>query len=233
MSRAREREFANGPASLTDTCAIIGAAMSDLSLGNYLLAVTLVLAPGLARADCVLDPRTVKLDGDTVVQIKSYTCSDGQSPQFKVEFHRFADIPAALLMAKASSTLLAKTIGSPRLVENEVSKAYADILKQFGWTQETPKKDDDSFPTRTTIALEGGSSGEDQIKSAKVRSLQGLYTQHDGSLYPAATEIKALRKKSIPDGLNYFYSVSCAGEPQPASGDALCKNGDKARTTQN
>jgi hypothetical protein len=207
--------------------------MFDQSPARYLLAFVLVLAAGLARADCVLDPRSIKLSGDTVVQLRSYTCSDGQTPQFKIEFHRFADVPAGLLMAKASSTLLAKTIGSPRLLENEVSKAYADILKQFGWTQETPKKDDDSFPTRTTISLEGGSSGEDRITAAKVRTLQGLYTQHEAWFYPAATEIKALRKKSIPGGLNYSYSVACEGEAGPPSGEALCKSNDNVRITQN
>jgi hypothetical protein len=206
--------------------------MSHYRLAAYPLACML-LTSGLARADCIEDPRPFKLDGSAVVKLKGYTCSEGGSPQIKVEFHRFSDIPAGLLMAKTSSALLTRVIGSPRIVENDVFKTYADMLKQFGWTQEAPKKDD-GFPTRTTISLDpNGPSTDDSIRAGKVRTLQGLYTQHDGWIYPAAAEIGDLRKKRIPEGVNYFYSVKCAGEDQPPTGQDLCKSKDNIRITQN
>jgi hypothetical protein len=208
--------------------------MSSRSLAFCLAAIALIL-PTACRANCVEDPRKVTLAAGHVVQLKSYTCSagDSQAQQIKVEFHRFSDLPASLLIGKTPSNLLTKIIGSPRIIENEVFKAYAELLRQFGWTQDAPRKDD-VLMSRTQISVnpEGGSDEpDDLIRARKVRTIQGVYGPNDPSNYPAATEITELRKKTVPAGVNYFYSVSCTGEDEPPAGEQLCKKPDNARIT--
>ncbi len=211
--------------------------MHNRSFRICLLALLTLVAPAIARADCIEDPRKVTLDAGNVIQLKSYTCSagPGQPAQIKVEFHRLSDLPASLLIGKTPSKLLTKTIGSPRIVENEVYKAYADFLKQFGLTQEAPRKDD-ILQSQTNISINPSADSkeaDDLISAKKVRTLQGLYGPRDPSIYPAATEIAALRAKTIPDGVSYFYSVRCEGENDPPAGENLCKQADKARVTMN
>ena len=181
--------------------------MNSRSLAFCLAAITLIL-PTACRANCVEDPRKVTLAAGHVVQLKSYTCSagDSQAQQIKVEFHRFSDLPASLLIGKTPSNLLTKIIGSPRIIENEVFKAYAELLRQFGWTRDAPRKDD-VLMSRTQISVNperGSDEPDDLIRARKVRTIQGVYGPNDPSNYPAATEITELRKKTVPAGVNYF-----------------------------
>src|SRR5262245_9585346 len=92
-----------------------------------------LFASSVARAACTEDLRRVPLDKDTVVRLRSYACRAGEgadAPNITVELYRFSEQAASLIVAKRSSTLLVKTIGKPRVAENEVFKAYAELLQQ-------------------------------------------------------------------------------------------------------
>jgi len=86
------------------------------------------------HADCREDPRTVEFDGKNIVRLKSYLCTAGEreTDRVKVEFHRLSDIPAGLIIEKRSSKMLTKAIGYPFIIDNEVYRTYADLLKRFG-----------------------------------------------------------------------------------------------------
>src|SRR5262245_46708117 len=100
-----------------------------------------VVTSSFALADCVEDPRRVELSKDNIVRVKSFLCREGQGSdevQLKVEFHRFTENAASLLVGKGSSLLLKRALGSPKVIENEVFAIYADLLKRFGETEEYP-----------------------------------------------------------------------------------------------
>jgi hypothetical protein len=188
-----------------------------------LCGIILFVLPTLARADCTEDPRKVVLDKDTTVRLKSFLCSSGEGPdkvEVRVEFHRFAEIAASLIVSKASSTSLQKTIGSPKLVENEVFKNYADLLKQFGTASDSPRKV--PFPTSTSFVL--GAAGQDAsetvddvIGADKVKTFNGLYSLATPFAYPAVAEIKSLKAKIIPDNLQYYFGINCDAEADKSS----------------
>jgi len=85
-------------------------------------------AASVARADCVAEIRQVVLDKTISVPLKSYRCKTGadqNAPQIRIEFHRLSDLAASLMISNTSSTMLTKTFGAIKVVENDVSKPMA------------------------------------------------------------------------------------------------------------
>lgn len=194
--------------------------------------VLLAMAPP-ARAQCVEDARAVALDADNVVRLRSHVCTLGSGPdaaQLRVEQHRFSDVAASLIVARRASTLLARTIGRPVLVDNAVSRAYAELIARFGVTMEfTGEEVSDGMLAGLSIdASEGGGmvgESQDSMPAGRLRSVLGADDQWND--YPAADEIAALRRGMIPPGLRFFYEVWCNDEDGDApEGGARCADMD-------
>src|ERR1700730_18217110 len=123
---------------------------SSIGLRLALIAAALILTPTLVRAGCSAEFRRVQLgtskSGQTgapnennaaspIVLLRSYLCragADPDSPQIRVEFHRLSDGSASTFVQKRSSAGLTQVFGSPRIIENDVFKTYADLLRRFG-----------------------------------------------------------------------------------------------------
>jgi hypothetical protein len=171
----------------------------------------LTLSPTGLLAQCVDQPRNVTLDKDYVVPLKSYLCSAGSgadAAKFRVEYYRLTDIAVSLLLANAASAKMKKTLGSARLVANDVSRTYTDLLKQFGTTKETTDAVSafELAPPGPAPADDSSDGGSDKVDLKKLRTLLGFGPpQHTN--YPANDEIASLRKKIIPANLSYYYSI--------------------------
>jgi hypothetical protein len=172
------------------------------------LAFWLVALSSAASSDCLEDPRTVALDGANVVQLRSYLCRSGQGRdevQFRAEFHRLSDVAASALVAKRVSQQLSRTLGSPRIVENEVLRTYSDLLQRFGTTIDPH----DTYPRYDLESAIGGTaSTADVVPGETVRALIGG-DPSDEFFYPAIEESAALSKKSIPPNLRYYHTIRC------------------------
>ena len=98
------------------------------------------------------------------------------------------------------------TLGTPRVLDNDVWRFYADLVNAFGTTEEVP-------PDAGTSLGVGGTSAPDAISVKKFKHIE---TYASGLDYPAMDEIVSLRKKVIPDNLSYFYE---SGFCKPGVGD--------------
>jgi hypothetical protein len=182
-----------------------------------LIALIVVLLPSVsvAFADCLQDAREVALDRNNAVQLRSYLCRTGDGPddvRFKVEFHRFSDIAASLLVANTTSTLLGRIIGTAKIIDNDVLRTYRDLIRQFGTTDDAPGP-----PLPSSIQPPAGQREiefSDRIARRNLRTLTGLVTGPwwDESSFPAGAEIKALRSGTIPESLKYYHSVACENQ---------------------
>lgn len=191
--------------------------------------VLLAMVPP-ARAQCVEDARAVALDADNVVRLRSHVCTLGAGPdaaQLRVEQHRFSDVAASLIVARRASTLLARTIGHPVVVDNAVLRAYAELIARFGVTMEFAGGDEgDGLLAGLSIDASDGGGGmvgesQDSMPAGRLKSVLGADDQWND--YPAADEIAALRRGMIPPGLRFFYSVWCNDEDADApEGGARC-----------
>jgi hypothetical protein len=196
-----------------------------------LVALSVLLPTTLVHAQCVENPRKVELDKNNVTRLKSYLCRIGQGPNeiaIKVEVHRFTNVPAGLIVENLSSRMLKRTIGSPKVIANDVFKVYADLLKRFGQTSE-PRPNTD-LTIGTTFALNNhreageGISQDDVVAAKKVRTLYELFSSDSTPLsYPAAQEISALKSKKLPAGLNFYYRVACKDDADGPPKEE-CKN---------
>jgi hypothetical protein len=171
----------------------------------------LTLSPTGLLAQCVDQPRNVTLDKDYVVPLKSYLCSAGSgadAAKFRVEYYRLSDVAVSLLLANATSAKLKKTLGSARLVANDVSRTYADLLKQFGTTKETADTVTafELAPPVAASADDSNDGGSDKVDAKKLKTLFGFGSPLHTN-YPANDEIASLRKKIIPANLSYYYSI--------------------------
>jgi hypothetical protein len=197
-------------------------------------AVFLVLIGSAAHAGCREDPRSVNFGQGNVIRLKSYLCAPDDNPnnyQIKVEFFQFSDNAMSLVMAKGSSKFLKKTIGSPKLVENEVAKTYADLLKRFGILRAPTGP---NVQTSFHVGAGAQSPLDVDMQDALVpKSLRVLTDAWNRELpYPAYDEIISLRQKQIPAGMNVYYSVQCAnGLTKPTSDE--CESFDKGTVAMN
>jgi len=165
------------------------------------IGITWLLVSSAAFAACVEDRRPLVV-GDNVVQLRAYTCGLGDQldgPQVRVEIHRLSDVAASIILAKQSSEVLARVVGSATLIDNEVSKVYTDLLRQFGETV--------GGVLGTTTVEAGGSGGTGSIFDRKRQD--PFRVLGAPGVYPAMEEIDALRRKIIPPGLKYFYAIDC------------------------
>ena len=174
------------------------------SVGVLLLAF---LYPCVSNADCAPEQRKVVLDksaaegGKSVV--KSYRCSlqpQSKNADLRVEFYRANEETAALILAGGGSKKLRLTLGSPKVLNNDVWQFYADLVNAFGITEEIPPEPLSSFNV-------GGASTPDVVSVKKFRHLDNSI--HVSNVFcPAVDEIAALRKKTFPSDLSYFYKNS-------------------------
>jgi len=170
------------------------SALRIISLGSFLL-----LASSTVFAQCTEDRRRVEL-GQNVVQLRTYLCRTGQGSekaQIRIEIDRLSDLAAGMIVSKRPTAILTQTIGAPKLLDNDVSNTYSELLKRFGSALERG-----SF----LLAVEAaGAGGEGSLKAPA----EGGKILGGQSNYPAIEEIDALKRKTIPSGLKYFYSVVC------------------------
>jgi hypothetical protein len=202
--------------------------MVTLKSAGYCLA--LIFGTSGALADCLEDSRQVSLDSQNVVRLRSYLCRSGEGPndaRLKVEFHRFSDIAASMIVAKSYSSLLRRTIGAPKIIENDVFRAYAELIREFGKTDQAPQN-----PLPASVNAPGSDrqdrSFNDRISGRSLRTLTSLLRGDDAwqDSYPAAAELKALKGKVLPKDLKYYYSVRCDNETD--WNKAVCSKYDRS-----
>ena len=202
-----------------------------------MLAVALILSPSPLLAQCADQPRKVVLDKDNVVPLKSYLCSAGSgtdTAQFRAEYYRLSDVAVSLLLANASSDKLRKTLGAAKILPNDVSRTYADLVKRLGATEDVPKNERKIGASLTLTPADkvaavadptspdydsGSSYSVDTMGTKKLRTFLGL-DDPGPQAYPAIEEIAALRKKTIPNNLGYYYSFQTG---DCVKGDFSCK----------
>src|SRR5262245_7983805 len=167
-----------------------------------LAGLALVLMLSAAFAQCTEDRRQVDLVD--VVQLRTYVCRTGQGAEeatARVEIHRLSDLAASIILANRKSEMLARVIGSPRLINNEVSTTYSNLLRQFGTTVSWSK---------LSLKVEGaGAGGSGGTSGEKAEDGIRVLSVPDFLAYPAIEEIEALRRKMIPSGLRHTYVIVC------------------------
>jgi hypothetical protein len=189
-------------------------------------ASVLLLSVLEAAADCVEEPRKVGLDAQNVVRLRAYRCGTGpgrSGAQIRVEFHRLSETPASMLVGGNSSTLLRATIGTPKVLRNEVFDTYADLLRQFGETSDAPKKQDD-VQVSLSIATPGGAKSgfvQDRVTGPKIRTFRSGRVD-----FPAAAEIAMLRTKTIPAGMKFYYTIPCEDDDGGNTSKQICRKFD-------
>jgi len=77
----------------------------------------------------------------------------------------------------------------------------------------------------------GGGSESQQKVDGGVRILGDPNFSTGSATYPAVEEIDALRRKTIPPGLRYFYNVACRDTVEDADAAPVCKDHDPAEAT--
>jgi hypothetical protein len=203
---------------------------SSIGLRLGLIAMALILAPSLVRAECSPDFRTIDLGSSRPTQsclpsdvvpsipLRSYVCRAGTDPngtQIRVEFHRLSDGAASAFVQKRFPAGLTQIFGSPHVIENDVLKTYADLLRRFGGVTEELNS-----PFLRIEAPRSANACVDQSRS-DVKGMRTLINVVSGTsqynvFYPAADEIEALRSRSLPESLKYFYrQFSDPADPSP------------------
>jgi hypothetical protein len=183
-------------------------------------------------AQCSEDRRAQKVGNDSV-QLRTYLCRTGQGPddaQVKVEIDRLSDAAASIIVTRRASHMLTQVIGTPKLIDNSVSKTYSDLLREFGVTLGRGL----SLETiRIRGAASGGTGSESQHTLDKTIKILGNSDFRSAPDYPAIEEIVALENRKIPPGLKYFYSVDCKDNETISGSDRLstCKNYNPQQTT--
>ena len=177
--------------------------LQAVSLGSIFF-----LASSTAFAQCIEDRRGQEVGGH-IVQLRTYLCHTKRGPnepQIKIELDRLSDAAASVVITKGTSGMLSQVIGAPKLIDNDVSKTYSDLLRQFGVTLGREL-------SLQAIKVDGAGSGgtgssSEHILDKGIRILGHPYFI-SALDYPAIDEMDALKKKKIPSGLKYFYSVAC------------------------
>jgi hypothetical protein len=203
------------------------------------IAAAAILWCSSADAQCIDEVRKVKVDKDaTVVRLRSYLCKAGEesgAERVKVEFFRLSDSAASLVLGKVTSAGLRKTVGTPKVWENEVFRTFMDLLNKKGITTRIIKGRPDRQVTGITIISQGEESvGGDFISGKAVKTLLSPDPTKQ-SYFPPPDEIAALKRKTIPENLNFFYRVQCQDEDTrsipPWKGDCRKYDPSKADLT--
>jgi hypothetical protein len=175
--------------------------------------------PSIGNADCLEDRRAVSFEQGTV-QLRSVTCQVSDST-LRIEFHRLGTLPASMLVANQTSDRLGQVIGRPRIIENEVSTTFLALLRQFG-----SARDSNGMFIRF-MAEAAGAGGSVEAPDAVGWSAARVLGR--GGFYPALEESDALQARIIPQGMKYFYSVSCKDGSSDSS-KPVCHNFDPSFT---
>jgi hypothetical protein len=158
------------------------------------------VAQSIGYAQCIEDRRPIVFN-DATIQFRSYACRTAES-SFRLEFHRFGNVPSGILVAKEASERLSQVIGRPRIITNDVFSTYSSLLRQFGRVVSTEGQ-------IIQFSAEAGGAGGSAQGPDVFRSEAFKILPQDGGEYPAIAEIDALQAKTIPQGMKYFYTVSC------------------------
>jgi hypothetical protein len=179
-----------------------------------------------ALAGCHEDPRRMTIN-DQTVQLRGFLCSAGEGTaevRLKVELFQFSDIAASLLVARKSSDYLRETIGTPKVIDNEVLKAYSELLKNFGRTTDDTSIEFFSFSLSAPNV--GAAVASEDKSGRRFRTLTALGGGDKWTYqFPAAAEIRSLRSKTMPEELNIYYSVGVGCED--FSDKQVCKKYEK------
>ncbi len=173
------------------------------------LLVLVSAAP--AFANCLEDAREVRLAQDSVARMRAYLCRLDDGAQVRIEFHRLSDTAASMIVGRRNSALLRRTIGAPAVIENDVFRTYAELLRAHGVTTKVSKTGDEFTMMRLRIEAPGAlpaQEGEDELQGTTLRTLLGPIDARGGD-YPAIDEFLALRAKTIPHNLYFFYDLYC------------------------
>ena len=202
-------------------------------------AVLVVVFPTHLLAQCVDQPRSVALDPNNGASLKSYLCTAGvgaDASKFRVEYYRLSDGAVSFLLVDKSSAMLQKTLDAAKLVPNEVSRTYADLVERFGETADVPNNDHETGDLSFTVSpADHTSPSPDGAADQKPRDKTGVKTLRTligfwgapSDDYPAVAEIEALKRKTIPSNLGYYYSFSGSAKDPSSNGcdqqDFTCK----------
>lgn len=170
----------------------------------------LSLASATARAACQEDFRRVELSSDNIVRLRSFLCrtNNQSAPLIQVEFHRLSDVVASLILSKQHSAMVERTIGSPRVIENDVFRAYTELLQRFGTTRDVPIRANNTYTTFELVAAGKGGTAklDDELSGLKMRTIVNPFTV--SFAYPAANEIAELQRRIIGQDVRFFYKSS-------------------------
>ena len=117
-----------------------------------------------------------------------------------------------MIVAHRNSALLRRTIGTPAVIENDVFRTYADLLRTQGVATKLSKEGDEYAAMRLRVEAPGAAEAqgdEDELEgSATVRTLLGRVDDRGGD-YPAVDEFQSLRRRVVPGNLRVFLKVPC------------------------
>lgn len=199
--------------------------------GPALLFVLLFVGLPFAHAQCVDDPRQVKLDKDNVVRLSSFLCRTGDTSNdmaIKVEVHQFSDVAASLLISKNSSPMLRRAIGTPKVLENEIFRTYASLIHKFGVTRQVRRRSE-GWPIAAFIELPAMEDPEEEAKFGEddrlfgrtIRTVMDTIFSERTIDYPAVAEMNALKQKLIPHNMKFYYACRST-----EGGDDSCTKDD-------
>ena len=185
--------------------------MSLLSRALSWAVAGFVFCSAAALADCREDPRETHLGG-SVVRLKSFVCREPGNTEdsIKVEFYRLSDTAASIMLQGVPSDTLGDLLGSPKLIETDVARAYGDLLRQFGSVMEPERAEFASFLLET--ARVAGSEAQSTTAREHFSGNPKVLREWEDSAYfgsmpfPALEESRLLAKGKIPPGYNFFYS---------------------------
>jgi len=185
----------------------------------------LVLPPRFARAECVEDFRKVSFDKENHVRLRSFDCrlEAGKPNAVRIEFHRLSPTVAGLLLAGGTTTMLGRAIGNPKVLSNDVWRAYASLNEKFGEVEKVPGKRSGASSGIILNSERNDAGAASRWESASADDVIDLkkfrHTEHERQVidFPAVAEISQLLKKKVPGDLNYTFEtqVDCDVKKEP------------------
>ena len=178
-----------------------------------LLCASLFVGATGSRASCLEDNRQIKTGSDSIVRIRSYLChvsDQPNSPEIRAEYYRLSDGAISELTGGGTSSSLQNVFGSPKVIENELTETYRDLVRRFGMVVRTGPNARSltlNIETPGKVNNEGGIDVQEQ-HSGRLSSLLDTDADHPEGDFPALKEIVSLQKRVIPSGLNFFYLIS-------------------------
>jgi hypothetical protein len=170
------------------------------TIAPFLLGLAILSSS--AAAGCREDPRKMG-SGDEAARLKAYNCSAGGASAangIKVEFYSFSNESAAMVISGRPIPSMAKIVGKPEVVKNDVFSKLKYIVETFGST-ETYVEGAGDANIKISAAVNGGQPFE-SIDEGKITLIS---VKDEVAEYPAA-EIVELNQQRIPDNINVYYA---------------------------